>query len=150
VVTRAAALALLASVALAGCSSGGTRDRNQRQTAIYLAVIRATLPPVASSEPLPLVFVSPLAEDRPPALEVQAALIDKLSSEARVKFVDEEREAIDSRRRVRPAGRALPVGGRRRGASPPPAAGRRRVDGGAGRRASQPPGRQEELTVRKR
>jgi hypothetical protein len=92
--SRAAALVLIATVAVTACSNG-TRDRNQRESAIYLAVLRAAIPPAPSSGPLPLVFVSPLAEDRPLPLVVQASLIDKLSSDARVRFVDEEREAIN-------------------------------------------------------
>jgi hypothetical protein len=88
-------LALVASAVLLACTDGGTRDRNQRESAVYLAVLRATIPPPTAGGPLPLVFVSPLAEDRPLPLEVQATLIDRLSSDARVRFVDQEREAIN-------------------------------------------------------
>jgi hypothetical protein len=54
-------------------------------------------------ERLPLVFVSPLEEGRPFALEVQAEVIERLEERASVRFVDTQQQAVDAKVEDEPA-----------------------------------------------
>ena len=54
-------------------------------------------------EKLPLVFVSPLEEGRPFALEVQAEVIERLEERASVRFVDTQQQAVDAKVEDEPA-----------------------------------------------
>jgi hypothetical protein len=87
---------VLALGAASACSAGGAKDRTRRQTDIYVAVLRAVLPPVSVQGVRPVVFVSPFDDGKPFSLEVQAGVIAKLSKQAQVKFVDEQIQAVDA------------------------------------------------------
>jgi hypothetical protein len=92
---RAARLALVVAV-VSSCATGEAKERYRREADVQVAVLRIALENVPAKSVRPLVFVSPLEGGKPFPLEVQAAVIDHLSKQAEVKFVDEQAEAIDA------------------------------------------------------
>ena len=64
--------------------------------AVYGAVILAFAEGHSADQPLPVVFVAPRSDAKPIPLSVQAAVVDDLTGEVAVRFVDDDNEAVDS------------------------------------------------------
>ncbi len=85
-------------VVLAACSSSGAAapdDGNQRVAAVYRAVILAIADPQPDAEHKPVVFVAPRPDAKTIPLTVQAPVVEGLADEVSVRFVDDDKEAID-------------------------------------------------------
>ena len=95
---RGLASAALALGALAACDAGGEvgSPDEERMAAVYGAVILAFAEGHSADQPLPVVFVAPRPDAKPIPLGVQAAVVDDLTGEVAVRFVDDENEAVDS------------------------------------------------------
>jgi hypothetical protein len=111
--TRRNVSGILAAVfvagALAACGGkarAGKPDEG-RVAAIYEAVILAAVGPHSANEKPPVVFVVPQTGTKPIPLPVQASVVDDLSGDVTVRFVDDEIEAIDGALPGRPVKEGL-------------------------------------------
>jgi hypothetical protein len=81
------------------CGAGHGSTTDDREIAIYSAVIRAVVTQPAgqttTTRPHLSVFVVPADERTPISLEVQAGIVDALHSYVTVRFDDKRSEAID-------------------------------------------------------
>lgn len=85
-------------VVLAACGSSGAAhndDGDQRLAAVYRAVIRAVADGHPDDAHPPVVFVAPRPDAKTIPLPVQASVVDGLAGEVSVRFVDDDKEAID-------------------------------------------------------
>ena len=91
-------LVAVSLVMLAACSSSRAAapdDGNQRVAAVYRAVILAIADPQPDAEHKPVVFVAPRPDAKTIPLAVQASVVEGLADEVSVRFVDDDKEAID-------------------------------------------------------
>jgi len=94
--TRLAALCLSIMV-LVAAACGGDSGASERQTTtadVYVAVLRALIPPFAEGEDKQVVYVTPFDDQKAFPLETQAAVIADLDNVATVRFVDELDAAV--------------------------------------------------------
>jgi hypothetical protein len=91
------ASASLTLAVFAACAGGGgaTSQAEARVASVYRAVILALADGHAAGKELPVVFVAPRPDAKPIPLTVQAAVVDDLSGEVAVRFVDDGDESID-------------------------------------------------------
>ena len=85
-------------VMLTACGSSGAAapdDGDQRVAAVYRAVILAIADPQPNDEHKPVVFVAPRPDAKTIPITVQAPVVDGLADEVSVRFVDDDKEAID-------------------------------------------------------
>jgi hypothetical protein len=88
---------LVALGALVACTGDGdaSKPEEDRMVAVYGAVILAVTGGRQPGETPPVVFAVPRSDAKAIPLPVQAALVDDLSKEVSVRFVDDDSEAID-------------------------------------------------------
>jgi hypothetical protein len=92
---RGLAAASLAVLAACGSSAAARNDGDQRVAAVYRAVILAIADPQPDAEHKPVVFVAPRPDAKTIPLTVQASVVEGLADEVSVRFVDDDKEAID-------------------------------------------------------
>ena len=93
---RGLASASLALGVLSGCgSSAAANNGDQRVAAVYRAVILAVADGHPDDAHLPVVFVAPRPDAKTIPITVQASVVDGLADEVSVRFVDDDKEAID-------------------------------------------------------
>jgi hypothetical protein len=78
-----------------GSSAAARNDGDQRVAAVYRAVILAVADGHKGDAHLPVVFVAPRPDAKTIPITVQAAVVDGLADEVSVRFVDDDKEAID-------------------------------------------------------
>ncbi len=91
-------LAALAGVALALVACGDDKKRvdDSRESDVVSAIVQSVARDVGRmDDETPVVFVAPLADNKPMDLSVQVAVVENVKKDATVRFVDDFDEAID-------------------------------------------------------
>ena len=83
--------ALVGLASLSSCTSTGTKESEARTAAVYTAILRSVLPPDEAESDV--IWVAPFPDRKSVELETQASVINDLSNQATVRFVDELSEA---------------------------------------------------------
>lgn len=99
---RVAALgAIVATAALPACGGGGSGSTS-RAAGVYVAVVQALADPAPPGDQKPTVFVDSRPGGKSIPLEVQTEVVDYLTDQVAVRFVDDDDEAIDTSAPGRP------------------------------------------------
>jgi hypothetical protein len=91
----ASASLALGVLSACGSSAAARNDGDQRVAAVYRAVILAVADGQKGDAHLPVVFVAPRPDAKTIPITVQASVVGGLADQVSVRFVDNDKEAID-------------------------------------------------------
>lgn len=90
-----AALAVVALLAMVGCSDERPKNKPEDLPAAYAEVIRFFVERADLEDETPTVFVEPLGEGLGIGLDTQASIVSATEEFADVRFIDDRSEALD-------------------------------------------------------